>query len=71
MSKRPRSDHRLSWRDPLMPVLRSYRMADGTLRTLIDPEYERGYREFLMETTSHPSYKTDPTYDLKKQRKRI
>ena len=54
-----------------MPVLRDYRMADGNLRTIIDLEYERGYREFLMETTKHPSYKTDPTYDLKKQRKKL
>jgi hypothetical protein len=50
-----------------MPVLRDYRMGDGTTRTIIDPEYERGYREFLMETTSHPSYKTDPTYDMKRK----
>lgn len=69
--KRPKPDTRLHWSDPSMPVLRDYIMPDGSRKTLVDPDYERGYREFLMETTKHPSYKTDPTYDLKKQRKRL
>lgn len=68
--KRLPPDHRLKWNDPQMPVLRSYRMTDGSLRTIIDPEYERGYREFLMETTKHPSYKTDPTYDMRKDKRK-
>lgn len=68
--KRPRPDHRLSWRDPLMPVLRDYRMGDGSLRTIIDPDYEHRYREFLMETSPHPSYKTDPTYEMRKDKRK-
>jgi hypothetical protein len=69
--KRLRPDRRLNWRDPNMPVMRDYRMNDGTIRTIIDPDYEHRYREMLMQTTAHPSYRQDPTYDLKKQRKRL
>jgi hypothetical protein len=64
--KRPRSDLRLSWRDPAMPVLRDYRMGDGSVRTVVDPDYERRYREFLMQTTTLPDYRSDPTYNLKR-----
>lgn len=69
--KRSRPDTRPSWRDPAIPVLRDYKMADGTKRTIIDPDYERRYREMLMQTSAHPHYKLDPTYDLKKQRKKL
>lgn len=68
--KKPKPDLRLKWNDPSMPVLRDYRMADGTIRTIIDPEYERGYREFLMETTKHPTYQTDPTYEMRKDKRK-
>lgn len=61
-------DNRLSWRDPSMPVLRDYRMADGSRKTLVDPEYERGYREFLVETTPHPDWRKDPTYQMNKRK---
>ena len=54
-----------------MPVLRDYTMADGTKKHIIDPDYERRYREHLFNTTAHPSHDDDPTYDLKKQRKRL
>jgi hypothetical protein len=54
-----------------MLVIRDYKMADGTTMTMIEPDYERRYREHLMQTTAHPNYKLDPTYDLKKQRKRL
>lgn len=54
-----------------MPVMRDYYMADGSKKLLVDPDYERRYREMLMETSAHPSYKLDPTYDLKKQRKKL
>ena len=66
--KRSRPDRRLSWRDPNMPVLRDYRMGDGTIRTTIDPDYERRYREMLIQTTAHPNWKSDPTYHLSKRR---
>jgi len=69
--KRLRPDTRPSWRDPNMPVLRDYTMADGTKKHIIDPDYERRYREHLFNTTAHPSHDDDPTYDLKKQRKRL
>jgi hypothetical protein len=69
--KRSRPDHRLSWRDPNMPVLRDYIMGDGSTKHVVDPDYERRYREMLMQTSAHPSHKDDDTYDLKKQRKRL
>lgn len=53
-----------------MPVLRDYRMADGSRKTLVDPEYERGYREFLVETTPHPDWRKDPTYQMNKRKPR-
>jgi hypothetical protein len=70
--KRRLPDHRLSWRDPNMPVLRDYIMGDGSTKNVVDQDYERRYRDMLLSTDSiHPSYKQDPTYDLKKQRKRL
>lgn len=51
-----------------MPVIRKYRFGDGTLRTDIDPDYERRYREMLMETSAHPSFKNDPTYHMSKRK---
>lgn len=64
--KRQRPDKRLRWHDPAMPVLRDYRMGDGSTKTVVSPDYERRYREMLMETSAHPSYKLDPTYNLAK-----
>lgn len=68
--RRPRfpPDTRPSWRDPNMPVFRNYRMADGTTRTLVDPDYEHRYREMLMATSIQPDYHRDPTYHLRKDR---
>lgn len=70
MKRSRRHDNRLDWRDPNMLVMRDYLMGDGSTKTIVDQDYERRYREMLMETSAHPSYKLDPTYDLKKQRKR-
>lgn len=67
--RRPRPDTRLSWRDPNMPVLREYVMGDGSRRTIVDPDYERRYREFLMQTTAHPNWRSDPTYHSKRRPK--
>ena len=55
-----------NWRDPDMPVLRTYHMADGTLRTVIDPTYEQRYRTHLLSTTSQPAWHRDPTYNLRR-----
>jgi hypothetical protein len=59
-------DTRPDWRDPDMPVIRRYRMGNGTTRTEVDPDYERRYREMLMETAVQPHYTDDPTYNLRK-----
>lgn len=69
--KRPRPDHRPSWRDPNLPCIRNYIMRDGSRKIEVDPDYEHRYREFLMETSTHPDFRNDPTYDLKKQRKKL
>jgi hypothetical protein len=69
--KRLRPDLRPSWRDPNLPCIRDYRMGDGTRKIEVDQDYERRYREMLMETSAHPSYRNDPTYDLKKQRRKL
>jgi hypothetical protein len=72
MKRAHRPDHRLSWRDPNMPVLRDYIMGDGSTKHVVDQDYEHRYREHLLSTDSvHPHYKDDDTYDLKKQRKRL
>lgn len=59
---------RLDWRDPSMPVIRRYTMPDGTIRDLIDPDYERRYREHLMSTAAQPTYDKDPTYNMRKSK---
>lgn len=69
--RRPRPDRRLDWRDPQMPVLRDYTMGDGSIRHIIDPDYERRYREMLIQISDHYNWRNDPTYDLKKQRKKL
>lgn len=55
--------------DPNLLCIRDYRMGDGSRRTEVDPDYERRYREILMETSAHPGWRNDPTYDMKKGRK--
>ena len=67
MRQRRRKRHLLSssaidWRDPAMPVLREYRMADGSIRREVDPEYERRYREHMMKAAEQPGWRDDPTY---------
>lgn len=66
--KRPLPDPRPHWSDPNLPCIRSYRMNDGTRKTSIDPDYEHRYREMLMQTSAHPSWKQDPTYNLRKRK---
>lgn len=66
--RRPRPDTRLSWRDPDMPVLRDYKMGDGSIKNIVDQDYERRYRDFMLNASPHLSYKDDPTYNLRKKR---
>ena len=58
----------LDWHDPNMPVIRSYKMADGSTRSLVDPDYERRYREHLMSAAVQPGYRDDPTYDMRRKK---
>lgn len=69
-TRTPPADHRLSWRNPAMPVIRKYKMGDGTLREAVDPDYEQRYREMLMQTTAQPDWKHDPTYHMNKRKPR-
>lgn len=65
----PIKSQAFDWRDPLMPVIRSYRMPDGTTRTEVDPDYERRYREHMMSAGVQPGFRDDPTYDMKRTKK--
>lgn len=60
----PYVDHR----NPSMPVIRNYLMADGSRKTEIDPDYERRYREHMMTTASYPNWRDDPTYEIRKDK---
>lgn len=65
-------DTRLDWRDPAMPVMRDYKMGNGERKTIVDADYEHRYREMLVATSSEstfPSWRNDPTYNLRKDRK--
>ncbi len=61
-------DTRPDWRDPDMPVLRKYRMGNGSTKTEVDPDYEHRYREHLMQVSEHPNYRDDPTYNLNRRK---
>ena len=58
----------LDWRDPEMPVIRGYKMADGSVREEVDPDYEHRYRDHLMSAAEQPSYRNDPTYNLRRKK---
>jgi hypothetical protein len=62
-------DTHLSWKNPKMPVIRDYKMIDGSRKTLVDPDYERRYRAHMIENAEQPSYRQDPTYNLRKPRR--
>lgn len=53
-----------------MPVMRDYRMGDGSVRHIVDPDYERRYREMLMQTTTHATWRDDPTYNMSRKGRR-
>lgn len=61
-----RPDHH----DPAMLVIRDYRMADGSRKIEVDPDYERRYREHMMASASYPNWRDDPTYELRKGKRR-
>ena len=58
---------RMNWRDPNMPVIRDYTMANGTKKVEVDPDYERRYREFMMGQFNGDYWKSDPTYNARKK----
>lgn len=66
--KRKPLDTRLNWRDPNMPVLRDYKMANGTKKEVVDPDYEHRYRDHLMQSRDEPTWYSDPTYNLRKNK---
>jgi len=66
MRKAP--DNRLRWDAPDLPCIRAYRMASGELRTEIDPEYERRYREHMLQNADQPDWRKDPTYNLRRKK---
>lgn len=65
--RRYHSPDGLDWRDPDMPVVRSYKMWDGSKKTIVDPDYERRYREHMMIAAEQPRYQSDPTYNPRKR----
>lgn len=67
--KRPHLDLRPRATDPNLPCIRDYRMGDGSIKTEVDPDYERHYRAHLMQTSAHPGWRDDPTYNMKKGEK--
>lgn len=66
--RKPEPDTRLDWRNPAMPVCRDYRFGSGERKTVIDPDYERRYREMLMNTGAELEWYNDPTYNLRKSK---
>lgn len=67
--KRLPTDLRPRSTSPNLPCIRDYRMGDGSRKIEVDPNYEHRYREMLMQTSAHPGWRQDPTYDMKKDRK--
>lgn len=53
-----------------MPVMRDYRISNGTTKHIIDPEYERQWREMCMEINTMPTWRNDPTYNMRKDRRK-
>jgi hypothetical protein len=44
-------------------------MGDGTIRSIVDPDYEQRYRAMLVATSTEPDWRNDPTYNLRRTRK--
>ncbi len=65
-NRRKHRDSRPSWDHPFLPCIRNYTMADGQRKTEVDPDYESRYRQHRMDTDTTPSWRFDPTYDMRK-----
>lgn len=61
-------DTRPDWRDPEMPVIRDYKMPDGTTKEYVTPEFENRYRAYFFPLIPVPTWKEDPTYNLRRPR---
>lgn len=66
--KRLRPDRRPRWNDPDLPCVRDYRMADGTRKQEVDPSYEQRYRAHMVQSSDTPSWRDDPTYNLRRRK---
>ncbi len=66
MKRTRKPDQRPSCNDPNLPCIRRYTMADGTIRTEVDPDYERRYRAHLISIDTRPTYDRDPTYNMRR-----
>ena len=64
--RKQKPDLRPDWRDPNMPVMRDYVMSNGERKTVVDQDYERCYREYMMQASPHPTYDSDPTYNMRR-----
>jgi len=58
----PKPDHRLSWRDPSMPVL-------GKSGRPIPHEKMVVKANLALELSKEPTWRNDPTYDMKRKPK--
>lgn len=68
MRRRRAQDSRPHWNDPNLPCIRNYKMANGKVMTEVDADYERRYREHLIRFADNPSWRNDPTYNLKRRK---
>lgn len=57
------------WRSPNLPCIRDYKLGNGKHLTEVTAEYEQQWRAILMQTSAHPGWRQDPTYNMKKGRK--
>ena len=69
MKRRPLPpDTRPDWRDPDMPCVRTYTMTNGSILSVVDADFERRFREHLMQVSVQPHFLSDPTYNLKRKK---
>lgn len=73
MARKPKSDTRLDWRDPDMPVLRYGKFGNFTGTKEVAPKDIQRYYVAKLQQIGHlmPDWKDDPTYNLKKMRKSL
>lgn len=63
-------DTRPNWRDPNMPLVRDYTFRDGRKVTEVTPEFEQEWRRMCMDLNQAPNWRHDPTYNLRKDRRK-